>query len=152
MSVNRLVRPDRSFWNANWNSMIDGFFQIWNWREPWRQSSVMWRTHTFPHLKGKGHLSGLGVRIKFPACGRAASTGLGLLTPPTYSKEISMYRTPKFTFWFLSCTLKAREVTWLFFVPPKRVQACICRTSFQCKIPHRLLGPGHTPFTTLFEA
>lgn len=43
---------------------------------------------TFPHLKGKGNHSGLGGRIKFAECGRAASTGLGLLdgpSPPPYS-------------------------------------------------------------------
>ena len=75
LSMNRLLKPDHSSWNADVAWLMD--FSRFETRASHRGRMVSWKEHklslTFPHLKGRS--SGLGEWTKFSEYGKVASHG-----------------------------------------------------------------------------
>lgn len=150
--MSRLLRPDHSSWNANWSCLIDRFFQIWNWREPWRQSGVTEGTQavTFPCLQGKS--SGLGVWMRLSECGKVASAWLSYVrssgAPAPLFLRNGIYRTSGVHILIprVMHTQGPGDEPLIASVPPTRERGCGLRTSFLRQMPQRFCQPrGYLP-------
>lgn len=86
-----------------------------------------WEGH---RLKGESHCSGLGVKIKFSKCGKAASTGLD---PSDVPSPTVLFLRHRYLQDIKPLHSDSHDARWApgklpshyFSVPPKRVQECI---------------------------